>query len=72
MTEADISLRLDTRLYSYDEREDDIRLKERYAVMGTPVFNSFGTWIKGRGLSIAESNIWERRTDLGGNSVEKC
>ena len=69
MTEANISLRLDTRLYAYDEREDEIRLKERYAVMGTPVLNIFGTWIRGKGLTIAESNIWERRTDLGGNSI---
>ena len=69
VTEADISLRLDTRLYSYDEREDDIRLKERYAVMGTPVTNIFGTWIREKGLAITESNIWERRIDLGGNSI---
>ena len=69
MTEADISLRLDTRLYSYDEREDEIRLEERYAVMGTPVTNIFGTWIREKGLAITESNIWERRIDLGGNSI---
>ena len=71
MTESDISLRLDTRLYSYDEMEDEIRLKERYAVMGTPVTNIFGTWIREKGLAITESNIWERRIDLGGNSIIK-
>ena len=70
MTSANISPRLDTRLYSYDEREDEIRVNERYAVMGTPVLNSVGTWSRGTGrLAIPESNIWERRTDLRGAVV---
>ena len=65
-----LTLNLNTKLYYFDSQEDGSNdLMEAYAVSGIAIQNIVGSWDKSKGLTIPIANIWERRTDLHGQTI---
>ncbi len=64
----DLPLRLDSILigYSAGTGHELIRLTEHYSLKGHSLQAELGSWSQGGGLEVAQSGIWERRTDLNG------
>lgn len=68
------ALRLDSNVYLYSaagEGGGGGVLREVFRVRGGPaVFQRLGTFgAAGAGLAVADTNVWQRRTDLGGVAV---
>ena len=50
-----------------------VDLSEFYTIKAGPqISRKVGTWNRSHGLLIPEPNIWERRSNLGGISLETC
>ena len=61
------ALRLDSNVYLYQQNHTEIiELQETYAVKGTAILKSIGTWQKSTGFSIPQPRMWERRKNLAG------
>ena len=65
-TGINLTLRLDTRLYTYMSNGSGISLKEIYAINGINKVQIVGRWEVNTGLTVATKSMWERRTDLEG------
>ena len=63
-------LNLTTKLYYFSTQQDgSVDLMESYAVNGIPIKKAVGSWDKSKGLTIPTPNIWDRRTDLSGQTI---
>ena len=52
---------------------DSVDLTEFYTIKAGPqISRQVGTWNRSHGLLIPEPNIWERRSNLGGISMDTC
>ena len=68
-TGLSLTLRLDTRLYTYTSKGNKISLKEVYAVNGKKKVQTVGTWSWNTGLILPVTSMWERRSNLEGMSI---
>ena len=64
-----MTLRLDSRLYTYKSEGNKIDLKETYAVNGKKKVQTVGTWRGSTGLVVPTKSMWERRSNLEGMSI---
>lgn len=69
LIEMKLTLRLDSKIYLYSTNGSQFHLKEMYSVNGKNVLGNVGTWHEADGLSVGIPNIWERRVDLGGATL---
>ena len=68
-TGLNLTLRLDTRLYTYSSRVDSIHLNEMYNVNGKKKVEIVGIWKLNTGLIVPTKSLWERRSNLEGMSI---
>ena len=67
---SSLTLSLSTKLYYFTTQQDNsVDLMEAYAIRGLPINDTVGRWSKIEGLTIRTPNIWDRRTDFGGQTI---
>ena len=64
-----LTLQLDTGLYTYMTKFNTTSLKEIYAINGEIKVTTIGIWRKKTGLVIPTKSMWERRSNLEGMSI---
>jgi ABC-type amino acid transport substrate-binding protein len=69
---ANLTLRLDSRLFYYQSHENDsFALFELYAIKGGPsIDRQIGLWSPHQGLVMPTPNIWDRRANLLGTKLK--
>ena len=69
-----MSLKLNSNVLFYTiNGNDSVDLSESYTIKAGPLIShEVGNWNRSHGLLILEPNIWERRTNLRGVSLETC
>ena len=65
-----LPLALDTLLFFYEEKENSVKLYEKYTIRGrVEVQEVMGEWTKDAGFNVTVPSIWKRRSNLRGASL---
>ena len=66
-----LNLRLDSHVYLYEIENDTVLVDEVYAIKNGPkIQNEIGRFNETHGFTMDNENIWERRKNLGGITLE--
>jgi hypothetical protein len=65
-----IRLRLNSKLFFFDQFGDNFHVSEIYSVKGgAPIVRPVGNWSTDMGLIVETPNIWDRRSNLMGTHL---